>query len=244
MGKTNEVWHVPFAGRNDSTVYGQNFLVQYDNVYLMDNHRAAYWCWMREIEVSQPFNLVHIDRHYDCLGITNAWQAATPDVATLTIDEYLAYEVPMDNSGGAMRLFRWDSYLSLFLHRSAEQMRQFWCATHRDGAAPPVDPTDTVEPWQLPGALNYLQASDDAPWICNVDLDYFFYSDDQKVVGRIVSDNYLERVFDAIRRANDAQETRVITLCLSPECCGGWESAEAIAAQVCNVLGVPFELPT
>lgn len=162
MGKSKETWHVPFAGRTDSTVYGQNFLVQYDNVYVMNNHRAACWCWMREVDVSQPFNLVHIDRHYDCLGITEAWKAATPDVTAMSIEEYLAYKVPVNGNGGAMRLFRWDSYLSLFLHKDPEQMRQFWCATHRNGADPPVDPTDTVEPWQLPGALNYLKASDDA----------------------------------------------------------------------------------
>lgn len=81
------------------------------------------------------------------------------------------------------------------------------------------------------------------PWICNVDLDYFFYSMDQKVVGRIVSDYYIEQLFDALRRANDAKDIGVITLCLSPECCGGWESAERIAAQACESLGVPFELP-
>lgn len=240
---TDAVWHVPFAGRNESTVYRQNFLAQYGNVYVMDNHRAAFWCWLREINAMQPFNLVHIDRHYDCLPITGEWQAATPDVAEMSIDEYLGYEVPMDGDGGSMRLFRWDSYLSLFLHKTASQMRQFWCATHHDGAEPPVEPTDTVETWQLPGALNCLKSTDDAPWICNVDLDFFFYSVDQKVVGRMVSDHYIEQLFNALRRANEANEVGVITVCLSPECCGGWASAEAIAAQACDVLGVPFTLP-
>jgi hypothetical protein len=42
-------WLVPFRGRNASKVYNQNFLWRYESVYVMDNHRAAMWCWLRHI---------------------------------------------------------------------------------------------------------------------------------------------------------------------------------------------------
>lgn len=241
---TDETWHIPFAGRLESGVYGQNFLFQYENVYVMDNHRAAYWCWLQEVDALQPFNILHIDRHYDCLGITNTWLEGMPDVTQMTLQEYLDFEVPMDANTGNMRLFRWDSYLSLCLLKHESQLSTFWCATHDDGAKPPITPTDSIEAWELPGALGYLNATDQAPWICNIDLDYYFYSCEQKVTGKWASQEYMRRVFGIVRDARAAGTIRTVTLCLSPECCGGWPASEELARLACEELEVPFPLPS
>ncbi|HNP35033.1 MAG TPA: hypothetical protein PKK10_04205 [Woeseiaceae bacterium] len=242
MTGNGEFWHVPFQGRNPSEVYNQNFLYQYENVYVMDNHRAAYWCWLRECDGSNAFSLIHIDRHYDCMPATNLWLDAIPDVANITIEEYLGFEVPVDENGPQIGLFRWDNYLTLFLHRHAEHMRQFFIATHRDGAAPLEPPTDVIEPWELPGAVQHLKDTDDAPWICNIDLDYFCFSQDQKVQGRLVSEVYIASLFTIVQHLRSNGTIDVVTLCLSPECCGGWDAAEVLAEIACPILDVPFRL--
>lgn len=42
---------IPFRGRNHSGPINQNLLWHYRNIYLMDNHRAALWCWQQEINL-------------------------------------------------------------------------------------------------------------------------------------------------------------------------------------------------
>ena len=42
-------WLVPFKGRNRSLSFDQNFLWRKDNIFIMDNHRAALWCWLQHM---------------------------------------------------------------------------------------------------------------------------------------------------------------------------------------------------
>ena len=60
-------WIVPFKGRNDTGVYNQNFVWSDGHVYVMDNHRAAAWCWAQHVDPATSHALVHIDRHNDTL---------------------------------------------------------------------------------------------------------------------------------------------------------------------------------
>lgn len=43
MSARDSVWHVPFKGLHASLSTAQILLWQHDNVYVMDNHRAAMW---------------------------------------------------------------------------------------------------------------------------------------------------------------------------------------------------------
>ena len=245
MTSGKPIWHVPFAERNTSGAHHQNFLVQYDDVYVMDNHRAAYWCWLRECDVSRPFNLIHIDRHNDTLQSNlEAWDKALPPVGALSIDDYLDLQFHRPVPLGPHPLVRWDNYLSLFLRRECAKLSQFVNATHGEGDTPNLEPSFSPALHELPGVLRYLSDQDSAPWICNLDLDYFFYSVDQQVAGRLVGDDYLKRTAEGIQAHRESGSIAVVTICLSPECCGGWGPAEAIADQVCSLLGVPFTLPS
>ncbi len=110
-------WHIPFKGRNNSGVYDQNFLVQKGNVFVMDNHRAALWCWLHYFKGQfSNVGVCHIDRHSDALSSNlNNWvqqaKAGKP-ISNMTIDEYLAEEDAMHTPA---KLYRWDNYLSMFL---------------------------------------------------------------------------------------------------------------------------------
>lgn len=244
MTGDTDIWHVPFQGRNPSEVYRQNFLYQYKNIYVMDNHRAAYWCWRQAVDLDKPFNLLHIDRHTDALqSRIELWDQALPPVETLSIEDYLSAEIHDRDLGATYPVVRWDNYLSLCLHRHHTALVTFFSATHGEGDAPKPKPTLELHPWEVPGEIRYLAEHDPSPWICNVDLDYFFYSQDQKIYGQLVSDDYLVSLFSTLKTLRANGVISVVTLCLSPECCGGWRGAECIAYHVCDLLEVPFRLP-
>ena len=107
-------WIIPFEGRNYSGTYKQNFLFKKDNLYIMDNHRAALWCWMQHLNDKQEINLFHIDCHCDTLySRMDEWLKIYPNVKKQTIEEYLQFSYDID--GVYCHLFRWDNYLSIFL---------------------------------------------------------------------------------------------------------------------------------
>ena len=90
--RINNMWLVPFKGRNSSSTYEQNFLWTNDNVYIMDNHRAALWCWFRHISEDSKVSLIHIDRHTDTLcSKIDDWVNKCPNLMTITIDDYLGF---------------------------------------------------------------------------------------------------------------------------------------------------------
>ena len=81
---------LPFAGRNHSGATNQNLLCKAGNVYIMDNHRAAMWCWLQEVPEDGVVGLFHIDEHYDTLySRIDEWKASLPALRGLRIGEYL-----------------------------------------------------------------------------------------------------------------------------------------------------------
>ncbi len=80
-------------------------------------------------------------------------------------------------------------------------------------------------------------------WIVNVDLDYFFYRNENDDYKRLYSGEYLKDLFSKIEKKCEDNTVAIITLALSPEFCGGWISAEALCEDVCQILKIPFSLP-
>ena len=109
-------WLIPFKGRNHSGAYTQNFLWQQDSIYIMDNHRAALWCWLQHIKKDEKYSLFHIDRHYDTLNSRmKEWLGVLPDLTKLSINEYL--ELKYLCEGTEANIIRYDNYLSIFLKK-------------------------------------------------------------------------------------------------------------------------------
>src|ERR1017187_10038506 len=89
---------IPYSGRNHSGHWNHNLLWVQGNTYVMDNHRAASWCWAQHLEPDQQFSIFHIDRHYDLLqSRLEEWCAITPPMETLSIEDYL--EIKYDLAG-------------------------------------------------------------------------------------------------------------------------------------------------
>ena len=232
----------PFRGRNLSGTYNHSILWRLGSLYVMDNHGAALWCWLQHIDNGSKYELLHIDQHYDCLSSRiEEWLKALPQsLEKLTFEEYrhLSY-LPYEGLNKTP-IIRFDNYLSIFLKRYSSNVNKCVFATHRKGDIPSWDNKTEISDSQL---VSYVSHSlDEGRWIVNIDLDYFFYANYDNEYRRLHSDEYVDELFDKIAKIYKAGKIAVITLCLSPETCGGWGPAENLTHRICAALDLPLSL--
>ncbi len=224
-----------FIGRNSSLAQNLNFLWNDGDIYIMDNHRAAYWCWMRNYDESFQYNFFHIDAHLDTLSIEEDQLNQTPNIQSLTIDDYLA--LTFNN----VHAIRWDNYLSLFLE-SYDNIEDVCFATFKGGDKP----NRHIESVPIHALLQSFSdevadCNTEKKWIINLDLDYFFCQVDGVYV-QMLSDSYINRFFDLLAQAYKKGAIASLIICLSPECCGSWGNAELLCSNLCEKLGLDFQL--
>lgn len=219
-----------------------NFVFKNENIYVMDNHLAASWCWLDIIDITQKYNLFHIDRHYDLLDFPNTIKTQILDagieVNSLTLDQYVDLRQPMRN-GESAALFRWDNYIGNLnlIYPQLFDLKYF--ATHNEGTVPEGFIDYECEIYDLLTNVDYWMKKNENKWILNLDIDYFFAtSDDGKY--QMLTDEYIVKLCESINVAKD--KIAVITICLSPECCGGWDVSIEKAKLVCKHLGFEFPL--
>jgi len=239
--ETEWEWIVPFKGRNHSGSVDQNFLCKSGKVYVMDNHRAALWCWLQELDLTLPHSLIHIDRHPDALqSRLDEWITHLPSWSA-GIDAYLGKTYQCD--GFDCPVIRWDNYLSIYLHEFEDSLRTFLCLTHEDGDPPNSSRAMHGSPWDLPENLSFWLADREAPWIVNIDLDYF-YCQFESGIRMMVSEDYIDAVASSLKDAMDRRAIGVVTICLTPDnYTPGWTATEALAARFLERLGLAFQLP-
>lgn len=234
---------IPYQGKGYSGPVNQNLLWRDGNVFLMDNHRAALWCWQQEIDLYETrHSVLHIDRHTDCLGANlGAHLAAMPDLRGLSIEEYLSAAV--DLCGGTVPLFRWDNYLSIHLASFGRRISVMRSVDHEDGDAP--DHPRTIRPSadEVPQNLLFWLQHDSAPWVVNVDLDYFFCQGPDTIDGSgewfpLFSDAFVDTVFEEIRSGMDKGFVAVVTICLTPtDYTPGWDKCLELSSRILKILG-------
>jgi len=244
-------WPVPFKGRGLSGAFNQNFIWKKGNVWIMDNHRAALWCWLQNLKADEEVGLLHIDQHYDTLwdGM-DAWMNSigSQSIDGMSIQDYLNLTFAPPNSSPSP-VFRWDNYLAIFLEKYADRVGPLIMATHGAGTPPKIE-RSCLEPVpeEIPLNLEYWidsWSSDRRRWIINVDLDYFFFSDGDNQRREMFSQAYLEALFGTIRKVYARDFIASLTICLTPGelTGGGWAGAEALCEKVCAILDLPFRLP-
>lgn len=237
-------WIQSFKGRNRSLSMDQNFLWNSENIYIMDNHRAALWCWLQHLKPNSKLGLFHIDAHYDAAATIKDEEAAgLPDLSKVEFKDYLDIK-NISEGGEEYPLIRWDNYLYLYQYLYRKQIGNYFVATHEIGD----QPLQTIH-WEeihmsnLPSMFEeFLPIYGDDGWIVNLDLDYLF----GKVSGQyslLHSEAYISSIFNTLKSALDSKLVACLTVSLSPECCGGWAPAENICKRMCEVLDLDFELP-
>lgn len=229
----------PFRGRNPSGASDLNFLWRSERLYVMDNHRAAMWCWWQHLAEAEQWDLLHIDRHYDTASAEPEMAVVPPTDADL--QTYLDAKFPW--FGGLTPAIRWDNYLWLFLKRHGDHIKDALFATPSyQGAAMPPEHSgfELIDPWLLlryfgtiaedSAAVEDGGVRTDPPWIVNVDLDYFTdrHGGGDRIV-QVFSDGYISAIGEAMAKGLRAGVIKVATIALSPETTGGTATDKAWA---------------
>lgn len=239
-------WLVPFRGRNHSGWFDQNFLWRHKNVYVMDNHRAAFWCWLQHTSI-RTLNI----RCFIWTDITNTlqsrmdeWLNSLPPSWDITVDEYLNHShIPEGFDNKPIPVFNWGNYLSIYLACFGKSVKRAVFATHDDGDRPNYEGVQDVHCWDIPDNLSFWLDAADKPWIVNIDLDYFFWHGDEP--GLMFTRPYLEQCFSAIREKLEDGTIAVLTIATTPsdDLTGGWTPSSLLAEQVLGMLGIEFSVP-
>ena len=211
----------------------------------MDNHRAALWCWLQELDLEKSHSLIHIDRHSDAnRSRMKTWLKYLPDWSA-GIEDYLSKSYS-DHSNDKYRTIKWGNYISIYLHEFGKNLKNFWCLNHEIDNKLKFDGLKYGEIWQLPESFVYWLTDNkgNQPWIVNIDLDYF-YCNSENGICMMVSDDYIDAVGSSLRIAMDQGLIGVLTLCLTPgsDLTPGWRETEALAARLLKHLGLTFVLP-
>lgn len=212
-------WHLPHRGRLLSESEQCSFLAQKDNIYVMDNHRCALWCWKNYLQ-SQNLNQVnffHLDAHEDAKNdlATSIWD----ELDANNVEKYLNQTV----SDGSYKLFRWDNYLPVWVHADQKQIRKSVFATHEVGLA--GFSHQRINPYQLLTHFPKLFV-DELPWVINLDADYFYPKELKQTP--LFHPEVIDHFFRQLKHFYDQGDIALITFALSPECCGSWDNAEKI----------------
>lgn len=103
---------IPSGAQITGLIHKQKLLLHDGPVYLMDNHQTALWCWLKEISLDQQYNLLHIDRHYDCLPVNDSIEIALNGrkIHQLSISDYLCLNHNYGHDCVAP-VFRYDDYI-------------------------------------------------------------------------------------------------------------------------------------
>jgi hypothetical protein len=227
---------IPLNHRGPSVSSNDNFLWREKNIFVMDNHRLALWSWFQVMQTGQRYNLFHIDAHPDMSE--SALKYFNHDLWTLSLEDYRnAWQADIN-----MPLFRWDNYVEIFIRKYPGLVGHTMSATHHLGSAKGL--LEEVKPFDLAKKLNEIFSGDkfinDLPWIMNLDLDYFFSATPEKL--ELFSEDYILSIAHSIKQGLTDGVIAVLTISLSPECCGSWEKAESMLKKFSSILNLTIVL--
>jgi hypothetical protein len=224
---------IEFKGQNVSWFKDLNLLCQERNIYVMDNHVAALWCWVQEIETNEKYNILHVDAHYDTMASRiDTWIKYLPDnIKELNIHDYLAVKFYDDDFIDGNEIMRWDNYFPIFDRLYKANINSYHFFTHKEGDMF-EEMEDRLNEYPIPGLLNLIDyvfekaTSDSYKWIVNIDLDYFFQKiDDTDITIRFISNDAIDFFIEKLKKYLSNDRIKVVTIALSPECCGGWKNS-------------------
>jgi hypothetical protein len=220
---------IPLTHRGDSASSKDNVLWNEGNIYVMDNHRLALWCWFQKMQKGQRYNLFHIDAHPDMSE--SALKYFNHDLWKMNLNEYRK-EWQADIN---MPLFRWDNYIEIFLKKYPELVGKTISATHHLGSSKEL--SEEVKAYDLAKFMNSTFSGEkyvnDLPWIVNLDLDYFFSAAPEKV--ELFNDEFVESLSKSINKGLENGMIQILTISLSPECCGSWVKAEKMLSKIFKI---------
>lgn len=223
MIKVNTHYNI---GENSSLGTGFNFLASYDKVYVIDNHLAAFWCWLK-IPFDKPYKLIHVDQHYDCSSIYENTEALinSIDWRNLKLEELsnIYFDKELERP-----LLTWDNYICSFYQLRPSFFEMAYFFTHGVGD---FDYLGKSENYDFEQIYNFKFTSG-TNYLLNLDIDIFFSNDFKRVQ---FSEPDIKRMGKWINK--NILKFEQIIICLSPELCGGWSNSKKMANLILNEIG-------
>lgn len=224
----------------ESNIDKLNFLYKEDNIYVMDNHLAAGWSWLQELMPGESYNFFHIDRHADmlCNAPVNKYLFIKEN-PRLSLDEYTNLEFKNGCVDFVYKVFQWDNYIKQINYLFPNWFTRCYFATHDyvvDNCSEETKKMNICyrpEPFELYDNINYwLKQNSSSKWIFNFDLDYFFNDNGMQ----LFTDDYIRAMARNLKKG--MEYVAVLTIALSPECCGSWDNA----IRIMNIVAEELEL--
>jgi hypothetical protein len=230
------------ASKNDESSNDKlNFLFKSDNIFIMDNHLAAGWVWPQFLDVKKSYNLFHIDQHYDLLDYPNLMKSEIIDkgllLNELSLNDYLILKQPPESDN--FKMFRWDNYISYVNDAFPKFFNLRYFATDEKDYELEGFITKKISSENLIETIKTIIGNSEGDkWILNLDIDYFF--DSGSPITQKLDDTFIIKLVTEIKL--QVKNIEIITICLSPECCGGWTEAIKKLKLICSILNVNFAI--
>lgn len=219
-------------GVQKSSISGLNYVANSENIYVMDNHLAAIWCWDK-LPKDKNYTIIHIDAHYD-FGASppDTFMYGDIDLTSTAIEDLASFK----HSSG-YQYFMWDNYIHLFNDKYPNLINEFISITQRLGHnyTPENIGFEEFDIWHLD--CNILHEVDNYK-ILNIDIDYFFMQGSDCF--EIFSDDIID--FFSNWLLENRYKFDQITIALSPECCGSWDNALRMVNRVLKPLNLEVAL--
>jgi hypothetical protein len=229
-------YHAWIPGRPEgaSGPYERHFLFQIGDVFIMDNHGLALWCYRhwKNLHPQEPdCHLLHIDAHEDYqdellqdeMSAEILWNAVPTDLSTFLHTQEEKYRSP---------LYRWDNYLPIMFNQFGRRVG----ATYGLGKKAPWD--QRLGPEQLLRDLSKLFV-DDRRWIINIDADYFYPLGSEHKTTTLYHPDWISAFFMQLKAHHVAGDIAGVYFAFSPECCGSWENSLRLWKMFESAWGLP-----
>ncbi|MCH5216371.1 MAG: hypothetical protein J1F10_05470 [Muribaculaceae bacterium] len=215
----------------ESSLHTLNFLWQENNIYIMDNHLAAGWCWLDCLSQDKEYNFFHVDQHQDlCCGlatqddlerIRNSYPFDIDIYCNFTFERGIATPTSPFN-----KVFTWNTYIKQLQYMFPHWFTECYFAcpdyVHDNPQTTrlPLNIVYNATNLQIYNNISYwLSEKNERKWIFNLDFDYFFDNEGMQ----IYSDEYIKAFSQDLYKA--LENIAVLTIAMSPECCGNWENS-------------------
>lgn len=208
-------------GENPSHATDLNYVAIDSDIYIIDNHLAAIWC-MAQLDLTTKYNFLHVDRHYDLSKYHKGIHSQVNDIdfTKISVEEISNYKC--QTSQQSFQLITWDNYINLFCQKYPGVINYACFVTQKDGDFNYAESEySELEIYELFDQI----FEGEYKWIFNIDIDFFFTHFGEKTV-QMYADEFIKEFARWVNQ--ERKNIALIILCLSPECCGGWDKSKRV----------------
>lgn len=228
-------WLIPWDVEGPSSGCLINCLGCFGTTYVMDNHRAALWAWLRHLPANGLVDVLHIDRHNDCLKQNDDWMGAAEDIKTLNLSQFL--NLTLQENDEDYCVIRWDNFLSIFIHQFRNSIRNLYMTSHADNGDPSDFDADFIKPNALIERIEAIISEDtDTPLILDIDLDYFVEQSFDR--SSLTDESFTNKILSLIGQLSKSPRVICFTIALSPPTCGGWDTSKLLLRKLISACSL------